>query len=182
MGRRGLVAVAFALGCAAGVGDPAGGFGFGGAPVGGQPDEDESEDSTGTDDDDDDDGNTSGVSGLDTGDDTSASGVPPPDDTSGPPPGTSGPPPGTSGPPDASDSSGLPEVGSTTSPFGDTGIDTGGSGGLGSPCEQNTDCNSNICVNAGFALYCSEQCMSAQDCPPGWLCVETTTPGLSVCF
>jgi hypothetical protein len=184
MGRgRVLIAIAIACmgawGCAKGVGDLQGSL-FGGAGVG---------DETG-DGDDDDDGesgseggpgeSTTGADG-ETGHETGAGGFPP--DTSGAPQSTSGSPPPTTGLPDPGDSTGgLPEVGSTSAPFGGTGFGTGGSGELGDPCTQNADCESNICVNAGFAIYCSEQCQSEQDCPPGWLCVATTTPGLNVCY
>jgi hypothetical protein len=172
-----------AWGCAQGVGDP-GALGFGGAVVGGETsaDDDASDDADDDDDDQSSDGDsTSGASGLDTGNATTGGTLPPPA-TSDAPPGTSGPPPATTGGFDPGEDSGLPEVGSTGSPLGDTGFGTGGTGALGDPCTQNSDCNSNICVDAGFAIYCSQQCLDAQDCPPGWLCVATTTPGLDVCY
>jgi hypothetical protein len=198
MMRRGWLVVLLACGCSAGVSDSGSGLAFGGMPGGASKDEDadeDEEDESTSSVDDDDDGLTSGVGSLDTGGTTGPDGLPPTPDTSGPPPDpTTGPaPPQTSGPPDPSDgsTSGLPEIESTTSSpspetsFGDTSTSGGGGpggGGFGDACEDNADCASQVCVNAGFFLYCSDLCTTEADCPPGWLCVETTTEGVNVCY
>ncbi len=43
---------------------------------------------------------------------------------------------------------------------------------FGDPCQQSTDCRSQICLNDGENLFCSEQCGGDADCPPGGQCIQ----------
>lgn len=181
--RNGRVLVLASLcACAGGVDMGEDSFGFGPPAVGSATATGGDED---TDGDDDDDGFAStGAGELETSgghepDPSTTSGALPPE-TSGPP-ATSGPPMVTTDPPDPGESSGFPD-GTTGTLFPETTGVPGGGGQLGDPCLGNADCVSGICVDTGFTTYCSEQCTTEADCPPGWFCVETTTPGLSVCF
>lgn len=59
---------------------------------------------------------------------------------------------------------------------------TGGQGKLGSPCTQNPECASGVCVEVpGTGTICSQRCdLQAQDCPQGYSCVNSSIGGLCI--
>lgn len=45
-----------------------------------------------------------------------------------------------------------------------------GAGGFGSACQSSTDCASEICLDDGGSIYCSEVCQADRDCQTGAAC------------
>lgn len=51
-------------------------------------------------------------------------------------------------------------------------------GGIGSPCSENSDCNSAYCVQSAQGQICTKQCI--EDCPNGYDCQNVITGGDAV--
>jgi hypothetical protein len=49
-------------------------------------------------------------------------------------------------------------------------------------CQSDADCSGGVCVYDGESSTCTDVCSSADDCSPGWDCLETDQPNLSVCW
>ncbi|MFZ5446294.1 MAG: hypothetical protein ACOZQL_40275 [Myxococcota bacterium] len=77
-----------------------------------------------------------------------------------------------------------------TSTGGGSGT-TGGGGGsstascsfsdLGKGCSAGADCQSNLCFGTSPSFICTRACVSANDCPAGWVC-DGTSLGGKVCM
>jgi hypothetical protein len=52
--------------------------------------------------------------------------------------------------------------------------------GFGCTCTSNTDCSSGWCVFHLGEKVCSQTCV--EDCPPGWVCEETSVAGADPIF
>ena len=56
-----------------------------------------------------------------------------------------------------------------------------GGGGIGDPCEDNTDCDDidpyGICIDYFPHGYCTAPCFAAKSCPQGSKCIETNLLG-----
>lgn len=60
---------------------------------------------------------------------------------------------------------------------GGCGLYQGQTGGLGWPCTNNNQCNSNICVDPGPNGYCSQSC---GNCPTGYICGNAANPNVCI--
>ncbi len=56
-----------------------------------------------------------------------------------------------------------------------------GTGRVGDPCGQATDCSTSLCITDGRTAWCSRACTDDCGCPDGYGCVETSDPSLKVC-
>src|SRR5581483_8652868 len=58
----------------------------------------------------------------------------------------------------------------------------GGSGGICSFCQDDSDCASGICVfDTSGHRWCTKNCQQSSDCGSGYVCVTTTQPNFNVC-
>ena len=53
-------------------------------------------------------------------------------------------------------------------------------GGFGWPCTDNSDCISGYCVESADGMVCTGPCV--EDCPDGWLCLQSTGSGTDQVF
>ncbi len=53
-------------------------------------------------------------------------------------------------------------------------------GGFGSPCNTNSECESEFCVQSDAGSVCTKLCL--EDCPTGWGCVGVTNSGADATF
>jgi hypothetical protein len=60
------------------------------------------------------------------------------------------------------------------------GLDVTDPGGLGWPCTDNSDCASGYCVESADGMVCTGPCV--EDCPDGWLCLQSTGSGADQVF